>query len=108
MRHAMRVTPTGWVWRAPPGWPQPPPGWSPPMGWQPSPQWPPPPPNWQYWMRVDQLPTPVSLQPETRRGLVLETWFVQLIFLASGVLGAIDLLAQHSGTITRFPTVLAG
>jgi len=59
-------------------------------------------------MRSDQLPTPVSLQPQTRRSLVLETWFVQLIFLASGVLGAIDLLAQHGGSITRFPTVVTG
>lgn len=111
MRHAMRVTPTGWVWRPPPGWPQPPPGWSPPTGWQPSPEWPPPPPNWQYWVKPELLPTPVNLQPQTRRGLVLETWFVELIFLGAGVLGAIDLLAQHVGgvaTITRFPTVLPG
>jgi membrane protease YdiL (CAAX protease family) len=81
------------------------------MGWQPSPQWPPPPPNWQYWVRADQLPTPVNLQPQTRRGMVLETWFVMLVFLVPGVLAAVDLLAEHVGgvgSVTRFPVILAG
>jgi membrane protease YdiL (CAAX protease family) len=53
----------------------------------------------------------VQLQPQTRRDLGLETWFVMLAFLVPGVLAAVDLLAQHVGgvaTITRFPTVLPG
>ncbi|HTU75103.1 MAG TPA: CPBP family intramembrane glutamic endopeptidase [Trebonia sp.] len=36
---------------------------------------------------------------------MLETWFVQLAFLAPGILAAVDLLVSHSGgaAITRFP-----
>jgi len=47
--------------------------------------------------------------PLTRRGLVLETWFIQLAFLIPGVLAAVDLLAQHTGgaAVTRFPTIVA-
>jgi membrane protease YdiL (CAAX protease family) len=45
----------------------------------------------------------------SRRGLVLETWFVQLAFLVPSVLAAIDLFAAHTGgaAITRFPTIVA-
>jgi membrane protease YdiL (CAAX protease family) len=53
----------------------------------------------------------VQVDPQTRRDLVLETWFVMLAFLVPGVLAAVDLLAQHVGgvaTVTRFPTVLPG
>lgn len=55
--------------------------------------------------------TPVLPTPLTRRGLVVETWFVEIVFLAAGILGAVDLLAQHVGgvaSITRFPTILPG
>jgi membrane protease YdiL (CAAX protease family) len=47
----------------------------------------------------------------SRRQLVLETWFVQLVFLFPGVAQAIDVLAAHVGgvsDITRFPTVVSG
>jgi hypothetical protein len=47
----------------------------------------------------------------SRRSLVLETWFVQLVFLFPGVAEAIDVLAAHVGgvsDITRFPTVVSG
>jgi len=56
------------------------------------------------------LPSPVPVQP-SRRGLVLETWFVQIAFLVPGVLAAVDLLAEHiggTGTIKRIPTIVAG
>jgi hypothetical protein len=46
----------GWVFYAPPGWPQPPAGWSPPPGWQPDASWPPAPPGWQFWMQVPPAP----------------------------------------------------
>jgi membrane protease YdiL (CAAX protease family) len=101
----------GWKWQPPPGWPAPPPGWFPAPGWQPSPEWPPPPPGWQFWVKAERERTPVEPEPLTRRGLVLETWFVQLAFLVPGVLAAVDLLAQHVGgvaSVTRFPTVLPG
>jgi membrane protease YdiL (CAAX protease family) len=55
--------------------------------------------------------TPVQVTPLTRRGLVLETWFVEIAFLSAGVLAAVDLLAEHVGgvaSITRFPTILPG
>jgi membrane protease YdiL (CAAX protease family) len=70
-----------------------------------------PPPNWQYWVKPEPERTQVRLQPQTRKDLVLETWFVQLAFLVPGVLAAVDLLAQHVGgvaTVTRFPTILPG
>jgi membrane protease YdiL (CAAX protease family) len=40
-----------------------------------------------------------------RRGLVLETWFVELAFLVPAVLAAVDVLAAHTGgaIVTRFP-----
>ena len=103
----------GWVWRAPPGWPQPPPGWAPPAGWRPSPEWPEPPANWVYWAPApaEPPPPPVRIEESSRRGLVLETWFVEIAFLVPGVLAAIDVLAAHvggSGDITRFPTIVPG
>jgi membrane protease YdiL (CAAX protease family) len=51
-------------------------------------------------------PPPVAEQ--TRRGLVLETWFVMLAFLVPSVLAAVDLLAAHTGgaAITRFPDLV--
>jgi len=47
----------------------------------------------------------------SRRSLVAETWFVQLVFLFPGVAEAIDVLAAHArgvSDITRFPTVVSG
>jgi membrane protease YdiL (CAAX protease family) len=102
----------GWAWRSPPGWPEPPPGWAPPAGWRPPPEWPAPPADWVYWAPATAQPAPPrsapaappaspppapKLEPPTRRSLVLETWFVQLAFLAPGVIGAVDLLAAHLG-----------
>jgi membrane protease YdiL (CAAX protease family) len=101
-------SPPGWEWRSPPGWPEPPPGWSPPPGWRPAPEWPAPPDGWVYWVRPAP-PPPVRVEAPSRRGLVLETWFVQLAFLVPGVLAAVDVLAAHvggAGAITRFPTVI--
>jgi membrane protease YdiL (CAAX protease family) len=103
-------SPPGWEWRSPPGWPEPPPGWSPPPGWRPPPEWPAPPAGWVYWARPAP-PPPVRVEEPSRRGLVLETWFVLLAFLVPGVLSAIDVLAAHvggAGAITRFPTVIPG
>jgi membrane protease YdiL (CAAX protease family) len=116
-----------WVWRAPPGWPQPPPGWAPPAGWRPSPDWPPAPADWVYWVpattqpqqeqpqqpakRPAQPATAVRIEEPSRRGLVLETWFVQIAFLVPGVISAVDVLAAHvggAGAITRFPTIIPG
>src|SRR5260370_20735355 len=85
----------GLVWRPPPGWPEPPPGWVPPAGWRAPPEWPSPPPGWVYWVPADtppppqatppppapSRPAPVGLPEQSRRGLGLETWFVQLAFL---------------------------
>jgi membrane protease YdiL (CAAX protease family) len=136
----------GWVWRSPPGWPEPPPGWVPPAGWQAPADWPPPPADWVYWEPAGpqgaaaQPPTappnapatlPGAAQPPTappsapraapprparvegkaRRGLILETWFVQIAFLAPGLLGAIDLLAAHIGGapgVNPFSTIIPG
>lgn len=45
----------------------------------------------------------------TRRGLLLETWFVQLAFLLPGIVSAIDTLAAHlagHSSISFFPTVV--
>ena len=116
-----------WVWRAPPGWPQPPAGWAPPAGWRPSPDWPAPPADWVYWVpsttqpqreqpqppaeRAAQPVTAIRIEEPSRRGLVLETWFVQLAFLVPGVVSAVDVLAAHvggAGAITRFPTIVPG
>jgi membrane protease YdiL (CAAX protease family) len=106
----------GWVWRAPPGWPQPPPGWTPPAGWRPSPDWPEPPADWVYWVPAAAQPAPpppppIRIEESSRQGLVLETWFVQIAFLVPGVISAVDVLAAHvggAGAITRFPTIISG
>ena len=151
----------GWVWRAPPGWPQPPPGWEPPPGWRAPADWPQPPADWVFWQPADnqqqqpqfqtppqppqqqsqfqtpafqaQLPPqPVQAPPQqlpprqprrqkpppleriegrTRRGIVLETWFVQIAFLAPGVLSAVDLLAAHLGGapgVNPFASIIPG
>jgi membrane protease YdiL (CAAX protease family) len=104
----------GVVWRPPPGWPEPPPGWVPPPGWRPPPDWPPAPPDWEYWVPPAPRPPaprqpPVRVAELSRRGLILETWFVQLAFLVPSVLAAVDLFAAHTGgaAITRFPTIVA-
>jgi membrane protease YdiL (CAAX protease family) len=58
-----------------------------------------------------QPPAPVRIEEPSRRGLVLETWFVQLAFLVPGVLSAVDVLAAHvggAGAITRFPAIVPG
>jgi membrane protease YdiL (CAAX protease family) len=98
------------VWRPPPGWPEPPPGWAPPAGWAPSPDWPAPPPGWQFWEPAPAPREPVPVQPSSsRRDLALETWFIQLAFLAPGVLAAVDTLVSRGGgaAITRFPDYVA-
>jgi membrane protease YdiL (CAAX protease family) len=102
--HTVPVSTPDKVWQPPPGWPEPPQGWTPPEGWAPSPEWPAAPPGWQFWKPADAPPAP-TLSPSARRDLVLETWFIQLAFLAPGVLSAVDLLVSHSGgaTISRFP-----
>jgi membrane protease YdiL (CAAX protease family) len=86
----------------------------PPPGWQPPPEWPAPPAGWVYWVPVEgprpPAPAPpVRLEGPTRRGLILETWFVQIAFLVPSVLAAVDLLAAHSGgaTVDRFPTIVS-
>jgi membrane protease YdiL (CAAX protease family) len=51
-------------------------------------------------------PAPEPVAGQARRGLVLETWFVELAVLVPGVLAAVDVLAAHTGgaTINRFPS----
>lgn len=51
------------------------------------------------------------MEGRARRGLVLETCFVQIAFLAPGVLGAIDLLAAHFGGspgVDPFASIIPG
>jgi membrane protease YdiL (CAAX protease family) len=66
-----------------------------------------------------QSPPPAGPQPprvarvegKARRGLIMETWFVQIAFLAPGLLGAIDLLAAHIGGapgVNPFSTIIPG
>jgi membrane protease YdiL (CAAX protease family) len=53
----------------------------------------------------------VRIEPSSRRGLVLETWFVQLAFLFPGVLAAADMFAAHlskAGPQTVFPSIITG
>ncbi len=54
-------------------------------------------------------PAPVRVAEPSRRGLVLETWFVQVAFLVPSVLAAVDLFAAHTGgaAITRFPGIVS-
>ena len=47
----------------------------------------------------------------SRRGMVRETWFVQVAFLLPGVVSAVDMLAAHlagAGPVSFFPTVIRG
>src|SRR5258708_38715948 len=119
MRQAVRMSVPGFVWRPPPGWPEPPAGWGPPPGWKAPPDWPAPPPDWEYWVPANPAPPAASQPPsqpssglvaeQSRRGLVRETWFVQVAFLVPRVLAAGDLFAAHTGgaAITPFPTLVS-
>jgi hypothetical protein len=66
-------------------------------------------PEWTYQVPVDvALPT---LDPRSRRGLIRETWFIQIAFLVPAIIGAIDALAAHlggTGTVHRVPTIVTG
>jgi membrane protease YdiL (CAAX protease family) len=89
----------------------------------PPPEWPAPPPGWEFWAptqpkqpkqpkRAKQPKRPPPLQvvaDQDRRGMVLETWFVELAFLVPSVLAAVDVLASQTGgaAITRFPDVVS-
>jgi membrane protease YdiL (CAAX protease family) len=109
-------------WRPPPGWPQPPPGWVPPAGWQPSPEWPAPPADWEFWAPADPAEpgpparpgpqaTPIRIEAQSRRGLILETWFVEIAFLLPGIVAAVQVLAAHLGGVSDiglFSTVVPG
>ena len=66
-------------------------------------------PDWAYQVPVDIRPP--ALDPLSRRGLVKETWFIQIAFLVPAVIGALDALAGHlggTGTIHRIPTIVSG
>jgi membrane protease YdiL (CAAX protease family) len=79
-----------------------------PVGWNPPPEWPAPPPGWEFWTL--QPPPPLARVAEKdRRGMVLETWFVELAFLVPSVLAAVDALAAQTGgaAITRFPDIVS-
>jgi membrane protease YdiL (CAAX protease family) len=54
-------------------------------------------------------PSPARVAQPSRRGLVLETWFVEVAFLVPSVLAAVDLFAAHTGgaAITRFPGIVS-
>jgi membrane protease YdiL (CAAX protease family) len=57
-------------------------------------------------------PAPLArVEGPARRGLILETWFVQIAFLAPGLLSAIDLLAAHFGGspgVDPFANIVSG
>ena len=55
------------------------------------------------------MPPPLQVTEQSRHGLVLETWFVELAFLVPSVLAAVDALAAHTGgaAITRFPHIVS-
>jgi hypothetical protein len=66
---------------------------------------------------VQAMPSLVPVAPllridePTRRDLVWETRFVMIAFLASGIAGAVVLLAEHVsgvGSVTRFPVYISG
>jgi membrane protease YdiL (CAAX protease family) len=62
---------------------------------------------------MSELPAepPETAAGPSRRGLIAETWFLQLAFLFPGVAEAIDVFAAHVGgvsDISRFPTVVPG
>jgi hypothetical protein len=66
-------------------------------------------PEWAYQVPVDIQPP--SVDRRSRRGLVMETWFIQIAFLVPAVIGALDSLAGHlggTGTIHRIPTIVTG
>jgi membrane protease YdiL (CAAX protease family) len=91
--------------------PQPPPVQPPPV--QP-PQQPPIQPPQQPPIQPPRRPQPPPLQRiegRSRRGIVLETCFVQIAFLAPGVLSAVDLLAAHFGGapgVNPFSSIIPG
>jgi Type II CAAX prenyl endopeptidase Rce1-like len=73
----------------------------------PPPQLPPPPRQ----PRPEKPPPLERIEGRSRRGIVLETWFVQIAFLAPGVLSAIDLLAAHLGGapgVNPFASIIPG
>jgi membrane protease YdiL (CAAX protease family) len=91
--------------------PQPPPVQPPPV--QP-PQPPSVQPQQQPPIQPPRRPQPPPLQRiegRSRRGIVLETCFVQIAFLAPGVLSAVDLLAAHFGGapgVNPFSSIIPG
>jgi membrane protease YdiL (CAAX protease family) len=84
--------------------PQPQPPFQPPQP-QPQPPFQPPPAR-------PRRPAPLPrIEGRSRRGIVLETWFVQIAFLAPGVLSAVDLLAAHLGGapgVNPFASIIPG
>lgn len=123
--------PAGWVppdgWQAPREWPSPPEDWvywvpagqgraAPPQPAPPQPASPQPASPQSAPPRPDgppraQAPPLVRIAEQSRRGLALETWFVEIAFLLPGIVSAVDVLAAHLGgvsDINRFPTVVPG
>lgn len=52
-----------------------------------------------------------QIEGRSRRSVVLETWFVQIAFLAPGALSAVDLLAAHFGGapgVNPFASIIPG
>jgi membrane protease YdiL (CAAX protease family) len=79
----------------------------------PAPQQPPlQPPTLQPPPPRRRRPPPLPrIEGRSRRGIVLETWFVQIAFLAPGVLSAVDLLAAHLGGapgVNPFASIIPG
>jgi membrane protease YdiL (CAAX protease family) len=61
--------------------------------------------------RRDKPPPLERIEGRSRRSIVLETWFVQIAFLAPGVLSAVDLLAAHLGGapgVNPFASIIPG
>jgi membrane protease YdiL (CAAX protease family) len=61
--------------------------------------------------RRPQPPPLQRIEGRSRRGIVLETCFVQIAFLAPGVLSAVDLLAAHFGGapgVNPFSSIIPG
>ena len=98
------------------------PPWPPPSG-PPAPPWPPgvwpavgPPAPWPQPWPVGPPPIPAALPvvvaPQTRRHLVLETWFVMVAFLAPVVASAVVAFVEHfysaGGTDERLPDLVPG
>jgi uncharacterized protein YlxW (UPF0749 family) len=57
------MTPQGYAFNAPPGWPVPGEGWVPPAGWTPDPSWPPAPDGWAFWVARPTQPVPAAPAP---------------------------------------------